>query len=543
MGTGGNARRSQALELFDEEDSRLLDRSSAESYSLQQAFGSLYSTRRPKHLAAGISSGVKSVLKGTFVGVGSLFALPAMGASSGGGFGGFAQGCALGLASAITLPIAGCGVAVFQSIRGLVETPTCFFSQYVKRERWENRTRKWVRDDLEREGASLPSDDEDILARARERQQQMQHDSGGGGSTSAGAFGTDEGTCNTSSGEPVDRELYDRLGVEPTASQSEIKKQYYKLAKEVHPDKNPNDEAAKERFQKLGEAYQVLSDEESRRKYDEGGRENLEDEPSVDPGAFFTALFGSQAFEHLVGKPHLATMAEAGVSLCEEDTIELQMRRESRLAVKLSHMLQSYSSSDASSNESFERAMREHAQQLAACSFGPALLHTIGFMYKNQAVQWLSNPLTGAGSWRKLGIPSTAAAFQQRMHAARTRIKAAGSALSVLRRFQQGQADGREGLGESDMPGFVEALFCAVAVDIESTLKVVIAKLLHDASASHNERIRRAKALKHVGEIFQSTRPPSGSSDDVEEAVRSAFLAATGAGSEDDYTHTEDNAT
>ena len=502
--------------------------SDAQGASLQQCFGAVFSTRRPKHAVAGVSSGVKSAIRGAFAGVGSLFALPAAGASSGAGFGGFAQGCALGIASAIAFPVAGCGVAIFQSIRGLYETPTCVFSQLVKNERWEDRTRRWVRDDLQREGTDLPPDDEDILAPARERQNS--------------ADPSADGTRNTSSGEPVDRELYDRLGVEPDASAPTIKKQYYKLAKESHPDKNPHDDAAKERFQKLGEAYQILSDDESRRKYDKGGKENLEGEPSIDPGAFFTALFGSQAFEHLVGKPHLATMAEAGVNLPEEETTRLQMRRESRLAVKLSHMLQGFTEDDGSlsfsaerkQDDAFEKAMRDHAQQLASCSFGPALLHTIGFMYKNQAMQWLSNPLTGAGSWRKLGIPSTAAAFQERVHGARTRMKAAGAAMNVMRRFRQDQAEGHEGFTEQDMPGFVEALFCAVALDIESTLKVVVAKVLRDASATERERIRRAKAIKRVGEIFLEAIPPSGSGDDVEEAVRNAFLAATGAGQEED---------
>ncbi|MBP3771453.1 MAG: J domain-containing protein [Treponema sp.] len=69
-------------------------------------------------------------------------------------------------------------------------------------------------------------------------------------------------------------DLYEILGVSKTASQSEIKSAYRKLAVRYHPDKNPGDKAAEERFKKISAAYDVLSDETKRRQYDSYGNSN-----------------------------------------------------------------------------------------------------------------------------------------------------------------------------------------------------------------------------------------------------------------------------
>ncbi len=64
---------------------------------------------------------------------------------------------------------------------------------------------------------------------------------------------------------------YDILQVSKTASDDEIKQAFRKLAMKYHPDKNPNDKLAEEKFKKVNEAYSVLSDSQKRRAYDFGG--------------------------------------------------------------------------------------------------------------------------------------------------------------------------------------------------------------------------------------------------------------------------------
>ncbi|HET7571640.1 MAG TPA: molecular chaperone DnaJ [Gaiellaceae bacterium] len=83
--------------------------------------------------------------------------------------------------------------------------------------------------------------------------------------------------------------LYDTLGVQKGASHDEIKKAYRKLARRYHPDANPGDASAEERFKQVQHAYDVLSDEEKRKAYDRFGTTNGRGAPGpggVDFGDF-----------------------------------------------------------------------------------------------------------------------------------------------------------------------------------------------------------------------------------------------------------------
>lgn len=101
----------------------------------------------------------------------------------------------------------------------------------------------------------------------------------------------------------VDTTYYDALGVKPDASELEIKKAYRKLAITTHPDKNPGDETAHERFQAVGEAYQVLSNKDTRAAYDKYGKEKaMPSSGFEDPAEFFSMIFGGDAFVDLIGE-------------------------------------------------------------------------------------------------------------------------------------------------------------------------------------------------------------------------------------------------
>jgi DnaJ-class molecular chaperone len=78
-----------------------------------------------------------------------------------------------------------------------------------------------------------------------------------------------------------EKDLYGELGVARDAGEDEIRKAYRRLARQYHPDVNPNDQKAEERFKEISFAYDVLSDPEKRARYDEFGVQGLQ--PGFDP--------------------------------------------------------------------------------------------------------------------------------------------------------------------------------------------------------------------------------------------------------------------
>lgn len=90
------------------------------------------------------------------------------------------------------------------------------------------------------------------------------------------------------------KDYYSTLGVGKNASADEIKKAYRKLARKYHPDVNPNDKTAEEKFKEINEAYEVLSDEEKRGKYDRFGAEWQQYERAGQAGDFNWQDWGAQ---------------------------------------------------------------------------------------------------------------------------------------------------------------------------------------------------------------------------------------------------------
>ena len=92
----------------------------------------------------------------------------------------------------------------------------------------------------------------------------------------------------------ADRDFYKILGVSREASPQELKKAYRQLARELHPDRNPDDKESEERFKDVSAAYAVVSDVEKRKLYDQFGEMGLRE--GFDPEAYQAATQGAGGF-------------------------------------------------------------------------------------------------------------------------------------------------------------------------------------------------------------------------------------------------------
>src|ERR1700754_2301407 len=97
-------------------------------------------------------------------------------------------------------------------------------------------------------------------------------------------------------------DYYQTLGVAKGASEDEMKKAYRKLAMQYHPDRNPNDKGAEQKFKEISEAYDILKDDQKRAAYDRFGHAAFEQSGGRGPGDF--GFFGGFAdiFDEMFGE-------------------------------------------------------------------------------------------------------------------------------------------------------------------------------------------------------------------------------------------------
>jgi len=492
----------------------------------QEVFSSLFSTRKPKDGWAGLSSGLKSVVKGTAAGVASLVAQPIVGAQEGGVMG-FLGGLATGVVSAVALPVTGVCVGAYQVGRGMVNSAEAMTSSRQGMV-WDKHKREWYFYYLDKEW-------EEILA------------------LEAAKLGTNPTKSGEAEKKVKDREFYDLLNVSTSASAADIKKAYYKEARKCHPDKNPDDPDAATKFQVLGHAYQILSNEDSRKSYDKNGKPESSGEQmaeNIDPLVFFAVMFGSHLVEPYIGELWIANTADSLMKdvmvkspddTTDEEAAELmhkramesnkenefkQRKREVKCALNIKKRIEPYID-DAESIEAFTASCQEEAYNIVKASYGDTFCTTIGFALQVEAEEFLGFKDSFLGiEGHAARARKNAKNFNNNIKLVGAGVRAASAGRQAIKEVETVQrslenpenppdaakvAEISDKM-ESSLPAILELAWAINVRDIASTLKQVCKKLFQDAAVPMEVRKKRAEAIRILGREFHLVGTISGGS-------------------------------
>ncbi|CAK5278241.1 unnamed protein product, partial [Mycena citricolor] len=392
--------------------------------------------------------------------------------------------------------------------------------------------------------------------------------SGAGPSGASGAQTPRKGRRFGTQEKPLETGYYDILGITPTATTDDVKKAYRRMAIKHHPDKNPDDPHAEERFKEIAIAYQTLSDEALRKKYNEfGSKESAPEGGFVDPEEVFGAIFGGDKFIPIIGTISLARDMKAALQEADEaeqeelekagtrlldakgrpiiseeekaakeakekikaaEKAKVREERIKKLVENLERKLSIFTESATGPNDpdvlsSWRTISALEADQLKQESYGVELLQAIGFVYVSKAKAHLATSQTflGVGGWLHN--------VQGKYHVFSETVSTLRSAIELKSVFDQIQAAERAGnmnpeekrkLEEQAAEKGLQALFKGAKLEIESVLRETCERVLEDPNIPRSKSDLRAVALQVLGEAFINVNKDSLAIGDDSEYVR-----------------------
>jgi curved DNA-binding protein CbpA len=571
------------VENNEDEDMKKEDKNVGDEPDMEQI--SLFSLEKPRDALSGAADGAGNILKGAIGGVALMVSAPVKGAVDGGSNGGgvwgaskgFLGGLAMGVVGGAAMAVGGVATGAYQIGRGIYHTPGAV-KAHMEGKDWDKEKQEWVLYRLDEEANEiLELSDDDFIASLEEAARKAQAEM-----TAERKPDTTDTVSATERTEPEEvkpnnpvkeLEYYEILGIASNATTADIKKAYYLKAKMSHPDRHRDDPDANMKFQKIGEAYQVLSDERLRANYDRDGKEGVEGAPKVDAASLYAMIFGSEKFEPLIGELQMAKQMQEDTEVKRSHKrFEAKLRkfqqkkREVKCAMHLAHKLQQYMDGD---KEGFLQAIREEATELSQTPFGATLLGVIGNAY----TEFTKSELGGI-SGLSANMAGMTRGITTRYQIAKSGLKVAASAreaqeahtvLSEREKTKQDKKETTESATaaeaappldqdeqllkarlERTTSHMVSLMWHMTQLDIEKTLSKVVTKVTHDHSIDKTAMEQRIEALLILGAEYSSHGTPMeiGLSDikgKFTDQMRNA--TATAAESSDNKIHAEEEKT
>jgi len=317
---------------------------------------------------------------------------------------------------------------------------------------WDEKKREWFFYRLHEDWEQISKDEQEIKTKL------------GQSASGVGASGSQDER------KVKDRAYYDLLKVSTNATQGDIKKAYYKEARICHPDKNPGDPTAAKKFQELGHAYQILSNEQARATYDKNGISTEGDQElqiqEIDPFIFFAVMFGSDAVHPYIGELWIANKADSlmkeqadqefntpatgddntteeaamreaymkrNAAVVEQETLK-QRKREVRCAMNIRDRIQPYV--DLTEDEDlFVANCQAEAAEITKGAFGDVYCTAIGFALEVEADEYIGYQTSF------LGVDGHTARMKKKANAFNNDFKLVGAGISAVRAGRQAYKD------------------------------------------------------------------------------------------------------